>query len=46
MANTFLKAEGFEIGESLVEDDFVEKAREIMEHAGGAGRRSCCCRRT
>jgi phosphoglycerate kinase len=37
MANTFLKAEGFEIGESLVEDDFVDKAREIMEHAESKG---------
>jgi phosphoglycerate kinase len=37
MANTFLKAEGFEIGKSLVEDDYVEKAREIMEHASQRG---------
>jgi len=37
MANTFLKAEGFDIGESLVEDDFVEKASEIMENAEKRG---------
>jgi phosphoglycerate kinase len=37
MANTFLKAEGFDVGESLVEDDYVEKAREIMEHAEKRG---------
>ena len=37
MANTFLKAEGFDVGESLVEDDYVEKAREIMEHAEERG---------
>jgi len=37
MANTFLKAEGFDVGESLVEDDYVEKAREIMEHASERG---------
>jgi phosphoglycerate kinase len=37
MANTFLKAEGFDVGESLVEDDYVEKARETMEHAEKRG---------
>jgi phosphoglycerate kinase len=37
MANTFLKAEGFDVGESLVEDDYLDKAREIMEHAEGRG---------
>jgi phosphoglycerate kinase len=37
MANTFLKAEGFDVGESLVEDDYVPKAREIMEHAEERG---------
>lgn len=37
MANTFFKAEGFDVGESLVEDDYVEKAREIMEHASERG---------
>lgn len=33
MANTFLKAEGFEVGESLVEDEFLEAARRVMERA-------------
>jgi phosphoglycerate kinase len=37
MANTFLKAEGFDVGESLVEDDYLDKAREIMEHAEERG---------
>jgi phosphoglycerate kinase len=34
MANTFLKAQGYEVGESLVEDDSLEVAREILEDAG------------
>jgi phosphoglycerate kinase len=34
MANTFLKAQGHEVGESLVEDDSLEVAREILEDAG------------
>ena len=33
MANTFLKAEGFEVGESLVEDDFLDQARRVMTEA-------------
>ena len=33
MANTFLKAEGFPVGKSLVEDDRLDAAREIMEQA-------------
>src|SRR3970282_270549 len=33
MANTFLKAEGFDVGESLVEDDFLEQAGRVMELA-------------
>jgi len=33
MANTFLKAEGFDVGQSLVEDDYLEEARQIMEQA-------------
>ena len=37
MANTFLKAEGFEVGESLVEEDQVETARGTMEKAEAAG---------
>ncbi|MCY4529619.1 MAG: phosphoglycerate kinase [Chloroflexi bacterium] len=30
MAATFLKSKGLEVGDSLVEDDFVERAREIL----------------
>jgi len=33
LANTFLKAEGFSVGESLVEDDFLERAQRVMEQA-------------
>jgi phosphoglycerate kinase len=33
MANTFLKAEGFAVGKSLVEDDQLEAARGIMRRA-------------
>lgn len=33
MANTFLKALGYEVGESKVEDDLVETARELMDKA-------------
>jgi phosphoglycerate kinase len=34
MANTFLKAEGFDVAESLVEDDFLDEARGIEREAG------------
>ncbi len=34
MANTFLKAQGHEVGLSLVEDDSLGEAREILEGAG------------
>ncbi len=37
MANTFLKAEGFSIGESLVEDDFLDDARQIESLAAEKG---------
>jgi len=33
MAFTFLKAQGFEVGKSLVEDDLLDRAREIMQEA-------------
>jgi phosphoglycerate kinase len=33
MANTFLKAEGYEIGDSLVEESKVETARELLQKA-------------
>lgn len=37
MANTFFKAEGFNIGESLVEDDYVGQARDVMQKAEAKG---------
>ncbi|TMG01305.1 MAG: phosphoglycerate kinase [Chloroflexi bacterium] len=37
MANTFLKAEGFNVGESLVEDDYLEQAKNVMRHAEEKG---------
>ncbi|MFQ5472717.1 MAG: phosphoglycerate kinase [Dehalococcoidia bacterium] len=37
MANTFFKAEGFDVGESLVEDEYVDSAREVMEKAESKG---------
>jgi phosphoglycerate kinase len=37
MANTFLKAEGFEIGKSLYEVDFVDEARRIESSAAAKG---------
>ncbi|HSR12730.1 MAG TPA: phosphoglycerate kinase [Thermodesulfobacteriota bacterium] len=37
MAFTFLKAKGMDVGKSLVEDDLVNTAREILEKAGKKG---------
>jgi phosphoglycerate kinase len=37
MANTFLKAEGFNVGESLVEDDYLEQAKDVMLQAEAKG---------
>jgi len=34
MANTFLKAEGHDVAESLVEDDSLDTARALIERAG------------
>ena len=34
MANTFFKAEGYPVGDSLVEDDALDTAKEILEQAG------------
>ena len=34
MANTFFKAKGYSIGDSLVEDDVLDIARELMQSAG------------
>jgi len=33
MANTFLKAKGYEVGKSLVEEDKIELAKEILDEA-------------
>ncbi len=37
MANTFLAAQGFDVGKSLCEHDLGDTAREIMAKADGAG---------
>jgi phosphoglycerate kinase len=37
MACTFLKAEGYEVGQSLLEEDYVGTARQIMERASKRG---------
>lgn len=37
MANTFLKAQGLEVGKSLVEDDLLGEARRILELAAKKG---------
>lgn len=37
MAYTFLKAQGHTIGKSLVEDDFLDKAKEILAEAAKKG---------
>ncbi len=34
MANTFFKAQGYEVGDSLVEEEAVDVARELLETAG------------
>jgi phosphoglycerate kinase len=34
MANTFFKAQGLDVGESLVEDEVLETARQLLESAG------------
>jgi phosphoglycerate kinase len=34
MANTFLKADGYDVAESLVEDESLDTARDLMERAG------------
>ncbi len=39
MANTFLKAEGYSVGDSLVEDDKLDEARRIMADAQRLGKR-------
>ena len=44
MAYTFFKAQGLPVGKSLVEDDKLAAAREMLEHAQGDAASSCCCR--
>jgi phosphoglycerate kinase len=39
MANTFLKAQGHDVGASLVEDDRLDEARHILADAQNRGRR-------
>ena len=39
MANTFLKAKGFEVGDSLVEDEKLDEARRVMADAQRLGKR-------
>src|SRR3712207_4801474 len=34
MCFTFFKAQGYEVGESLVENDYVKEARRLLEEAG------------
>jgi phosphoglycerate kinase len=34
MCFTFFKARGYEVGDSLVEDDYVEEAKRLMDEAG------------
>jgi phosphoglycerate kinase len=34
MGFTFLKAQGYEIGDSLVQEDYLEEAKRLMEEAG------------
>jgi phosphoglycerate kinase len=34
MCFTFFKAKGYEVGDSLVEDDYLEEARRLMDEAG------------
>jgi phosphoglycerate kinase len=34
MANTFVKGQGYEVGDSLVEDDSLDAARRILDQAG------------
>ena len=39
MANTFLKAQGYAVGDSLVEDDKLDEARRILDTAAQQGKR-------
>ena len=42
MAYTFLKAKGYEVGRSLVDEERIELARELMDEARRHGV-NCCC---
>ncbi len=35
MANTFFKAQGYEMADSLVEDDVIDTAKDLLDKAGG-----------
>jgi phosphoglycerate kinase len=37
MAFTFLKAQGVSVGKRMVEDDFIETARQLLDHAKAQG---------
>jgi len=37
MAFTFLKAQGISVGKSMVEDDFIETAQRLLDHAKAQG---------
>lgn len=37
MAYTFLKAQGVPVGKSMVEDDFLDTARQLLDHAKAQG---------
>lgn len=39
MVFTFLKAKGHSVGTSLVEDDFLDTAKEVMKHAKNLGKK-------
>jgi phosphoglycerate kinase len=42
MANTFLKSMGIDVGGSLVEDDLLETARELIDDADRRGLNFTC----
>ena len=46
MANTFLFAQGWEVGASYCEKDLAETAREIIRRSPGRTTANCCCRST
>ena len=46
MCFTFFRAQGKPTGDSLVEEEGVELAREALEKAEGDRAAGCCCRST